>query len=97
MSYGIIFIGRQGLNIEDFARYVEKHYLCDEYLVQVMLQIMSHNFLEYRRSLFQSTAYNKVARESIAKMRQSTQFLQYIARYKKLVLSDNIVCNGEYN
>ena len=46
MSYGIIFIGRQGLNIEDFARYVEKHYLCDEYLVQVMWQIKSHNSIK---------------------------------------------------
>ena len=46
MSYGIIFIGRQGLNIEDFARFVEKHYLCDEYLVQVMLQIVSHNSIK---------------------------------------------------
>ena len=46
MSYGIIFIGRQGLNIEDFARYVEKHYLCDEYLVQVTLRIMSHNSIK---------------------------------------------------
>ena len=43
MSYGIIFIGRGRLNTLDFARYVEKHYLFDEYLVQVMCQNMSDN------------------------------------------------------
>ena len=46
MSYGIIFIGRGRLNIEDFARYVEKHYLFDEYLVQVMCQNMSDNSIK---------------------------------------------------
>ena len=39
MSYGIIFIGRGRLNTLDFARYVEKHYICDEYLVQVMYNL----------------------------------------------------------
>ena len=39
MSYGIIFIGRGRLNTLDFARYVEKHYICDEYLVQVMYSL----------------------------------------------------------
>ena len=71
MSYGIIFIGRGGLNIEDFARFVENHYVCDEYLVQ-------------------GTAYNKEIRMRIAEMRQSPQFQQYIARYKKMVISNKV-------
>ena len=51
MSYGIIFIGRGRLNIEDFARYVEKHYLFDEYLVQVMCQNMSDNSIKFKQTL----------------------------------------------
>ena len=71
MSYGIIFIGRGGLNIEDFARFVENHYVCDEYLVQ-------------------GTAYNKAVRQRIDEMRQSPEFLQYVARYKKMVVSNKV-------
>ena len=71
MSYGIIFMGRGGLNIEDFARFVESHYMSDEYLVQ-------------------GTAYNKAVRQRIAKMRQSPEFLQYIASYKRMVVSNKV-------
>ena len=71
MSYGIIFIGRGLLNTEDFGRYVEKHYLCEEYLQQ-------------------SSSYNKDVRKSIAQMRQTPQFLQYLERYKKTVSSTKV-------
>ena len=71
MSYGIIFMGRGGLNIEDFARFVESHYMSDEYLVQ-------------------GTAYNKAVRQRIDEMRQSPEFLQYVARYKKMVVSNKV-------
>ena len=75
MSYGIIFIGRGVLNTEDFGRYVENHYVCEEYLQQ-------------------SSSYNKDVRESIAQMRKTPQFLQYIARYKKTVLSTKVRVYG---
>ena len=71
MSYGIIFIGRGLLNTEDFGRYVENHYVCEEYLQQ-------------------SSSYNKDVRESIARMRQTPQFLQYLERYKKTVSSTKV-------
>ena len=72
MSYGIIFMGRGGLNIEDFARFVENHFVFDEYLVQ-------------------GTAYNRAVRQRIGKMRQSSEFLQYIASYKKMVVSNKVM------
>ena len=34
ISYGIIFIGNGELNIENFAKYIEKHKICNEYLKQ---------------------------------------------------------------
>ena len=71
MSYGIIVIGRGVLNTEDFGRYVENHYVCEEYLQQ-------------------SASYNKDVRESIAQMRKTSQFLQYLERYKQTVLSTKV-------
>ena len=34
ISYGIIFIGNGELSIENFAKYIEKHKICSEYLKQ---------------------------------------------------------------
>ena len=76
MSYGIIFIGRGVLNTEDFGRYVENHYVCEEYLQQ-------------------SASYNKDVRESIAQMRKTSQFLQYLERYKQTVLSTKVRVYGQ--
>ena len=88
LSYGIIFIGRGSLNIEDFARYVENHHVCDEYLVQVMMMMNHHFFDEY---LVQGTAYNPEVRRRIGQMRKSRQFLQYNARYKDMVESLSVI------
>ena len=86
LSYGIIFIGRGSLNIEDFARYVENHHVCDEYLVQVMMMMMM--MMMY---LVQGTAYNPEVRRRIGEMRKSRQFLQYNERYRNMVESLTVI------
>ena len=86
LSYGLIFIGRGSLNIEDFARYVENHHVCDEYLVQVMMMMMM--MMMY---LVQGTAYNPEVRRRIGEMRKSRQFLQYNERYRNMVESLTVI------
>ena len=34
MSFGIIFIGNGELSKKDYARFIEKHKLCEEYMLQ---------------------------------------------------------------
>ena len=43
ISFGIIFIGNGELGNKDYAKYIEKHYICAEYLAQ------SQAFLSYMR------------------------------------------------
>ena len=91
LSYGIIFIGRGSLNIEDFARYVENHHVCDEYLVQVMMMIMMMMMMVMMMYLVQGTAYNPEVRRRIGEMRKSRQFLQYNERYRNMVESLTVI------
>lgn len=94
MSYGIIFIGRGELNVEDFARFVEKHYICEEYLVQSSAYIKV-NLILFQPPVFVQNCFIKEIRESIAQLRESAQFLQYVDRYKRMVVSNKVtkVCN----
>ena len=92
LSYGIIFIGRGSLNIEDFARYVENHHVCDEYLVQVMIMLLLMMMMMYDDEyLVQGTAYNPEVRRRIGEMRKSRQFLQYNERYRNMVESLTVI------
>ena len=48
MSFGIIFIGNGGLSTVDFARFIEKHKLNEEYMLQ------SSSFLTTMRHMLQA-------------------------------------------
>ena len=48
MSFGIIFIGNGGLSTVDFARFIEKHKLNEEYMQQ------SSSFLTTMRHMLQA-------------------------------------------
>ena len=66
ISFGIVFIGSGVINIEDFARFVENHHICEEYLKQ-------------------SEALLSDIRGTIRTIRKSPEFMQYSARYQRLV------------
>ena len=63
MSYGIIYIGNGKLNVEDFARYVENHYIFEEYVYQ------SISFLHEMRQLLGNLKESSQYKQYIARYR----------------------------
>ena len=63
MSYGMIYIGNGKLNVEDFARYVENHYIFEEYVYQ------SIAFLTEMRQLLGNLKESSEYKQYIARYR----------------------------
>ena len=53
------------------------------------------NHIVCEEYLQQSSSYNRDVRDSIAQMRKTPQFLQYLERYKKTVLSTKVRTYGK--
>ena len=77
ISYGIIFIGNGELSVKDYANYVEKHKLCDEYMLQ------SQSFIPRNDDGTESIITKK-----ILGVKNSPQYKQYEERYNFLIAQE---------
>ena len=77
ISYGIIFIGNGELSVKDYAKYVEKHKLCDEYMLQ------SQSFIPRNDDGTESIITKK-----ILGVKNSLQYKQYEERYNFLIAQE---------